>query len=440
MDGLQVTPKARAGLDMSASPSAKTRGGGVSTIDRAPGAFFYTGHGQAPRDPSIASRTPPPRLKPLQSAMVKSASRHAHNAGGSPSYAAPAPVPPTDVGTGDRINASLQTTWRKLQASFTSSTEHAPAHFMREITSYVERELHHISKKFPGYDEGAAGGAASPSASPLSSSSLDAPAAVVNDGAPITLLQAEGLRAVGTATLSTSERARKARLQVFVNAQRMFADSFRTYKLFLDALTDEHIAYDHFVEDTAVRYKEIAAGVTNEFNRATERQRRDLAAARSELDRTRAELATERAKLQGLRQKHQLIDAQHHSRARDNDAKRQLQESENALRQAHEAMGRLTAENESLTRQNQALTIGTFSDALESANHQLHDLRNMVAKKDDQLIEANDEITSLARDLKKIVSYHNSKAERPLTTNDVRLSNATLRVLFPEEARKQVRY
>eukprot|EP00672_Neobodo_designis_P020163 CAMPEP_0174833964 /NCGR_PEP_ID=MMETSP1114-20130205/4553_1 /TAXON_ID=312471 /ORGANISM="Neobodo designis, Strain CCAP 1951/1" /LENGTH=409 /DNA_ID=CAMNT_0016067867 /DNA_START=85 /DNA_END=1314 /DNA_ORIENTATION=+ len=401
-----------------------------------PQPFFYVGHG-------TVARSPPPRLKPIRAnTKRRSASTSASPACHGDS---PGPAPPADPT--ERIAAAVNETWRRLQPNVAPSGQHQPAHFMAEITSYVETQLQRIARQYPHYLDGAApttqlrGKQPPPPKRRLNMSPLDQAshtsnehdlAAVedVNPATGLTLLQEEALRVKGAAALSDEERARKARLQVFIEAQRMFAESFQTYKLFLDALTDEHVSYDRFVEDTTTRYKEVIAGLNQKLLSERAAHVAKMTALETAIASERETFAAERGKLQ--RQRQQLLEAAKEKKG-DNDSRRYIQELEQSWRQARETISKLTDENDTLTRQNNALSIGTFSDALDQANQQLAELRQLSARKDEQLIEAHDEVAALTRDIKKLLQHHNSRVEEPLKPDDLRLSAVTMRVLFPEE-------
>jgi hypothetical protein len=384
--------------------------------------FFYVGHRGKPAPSAL---TPPPRLKPIKStrsAKIReersSVAREddEHLGARPPKLASPMTTHalPTDAAAEDRINAAVAHTWRRLKASVVPSTQHAPAHFMSEITSYVEGQLQQLARQHPGYLE--------------SSSRLEELATGQS-----TLLQREGYRnAAAAAPLTMEERARKARLQVFINAQRMFADSFQTYKLFLDALTDEHVAYDRFVESSTLRYREEIASLRAEIDHRDEVHQAEVAKLSERLKDLDASAQAERSKAQKQRQ--QLADATR-ERRHDFDLRKHVQELELHLRDAKDANAKLQEECDKLTRQNNQLTIGTFSDALDTVNQLLAEARSQSSRKDEQLIEAHDDVTALTRDVKKIVAFLNSKMEAPMTSMDIRLSDTTTRVLFPDEAR-----
>ena len=405
--------------------------------------FYYVGHGNG------HARSPPPRLKPIKT-NTPSKRRSMSTVGASPASSSPPHHPPSDADVAnDRISAAVSDTWRRLQPTVAPSGQHQPAHFMAEITAYVETQLQRIGRQYPHYLEGAAPTTQlrahqqppprrrlntnpldAVSLDPASPSSSLADRSEVNPATGLTLLQEQSLRVSGTATLSSEEKARKARLQVFIEAQRMFAESFQTYKLFLDALTDEHISYDRFVEDTTTKYKEVIVGLRQSLDAERQSHTDDVARLEEQLASERAAFAAERAKLQ--RQRQQLIDAARDKKG-DSDARRQLQEMDLALRAAQEQVARLTDENDTLTRQNNALSIGTFSDALDQANQQLAEARVTSSRKDEQLIESHDENAALTRDIKKVAQFLNSRVEEPLKADDIRLSAVSLRILFPEE-------
>lgn len=385
-------------------------------------AFFYIGHGQSPIGVKLTQAlTPPPRLQP--SAGRVAVLPPLHSRASKPSIPRPsnaAQITDDDLaaeGAAAGLSSAAAAVKRRLHAGVAPSEHHNPAQFMAEITAFVQEQLHLLNKKYPPHLQQA--------------EDIDDESGRANANA--TRLQQDQYRVAGSSSMTVAEKARKARLEVFTQAQRVFADSFRTYKLFLDALADEHVAYDRFLEDRVIRGKEVIAGLEGEMRRRDALHQDEIAAIRTEHTKQLAALTAERDKL--VRQRQQLLDAQK-ERHRETDAKKQIQDLEHQLRAAQEALVKLQDDCNSLTRQNEILSIGTFSDALDAANQQLAELKAANVKKDDMLIEAHDETAVLTRDLKKIVQYFNSRTDQPLTHQDVRVGDVTLRALFPEEARK----
>lgn len=378
-----------------------------------------------------SAATPPPISKQLQQArrvphvlaplahtdkQQRAAQRHqglqgSMHAAPSPQEAAATQNVESEVRVAHRIHNAVEQTRKRLHHTVQASSTHSPASFMAEITSHVEAQLQQLEREFP----------------------VDAR----HSRPQQTLLQSDlEHRVVGAAVLTPEERRRKARVDVFVGAQRLFADCFQSYKLFLNAMTDEHVTYNRFLEEDLTRHREVIVGMRQRMHDLEAGTAAQVEQLRRENEEQRAAFDVERAKLE--RQRQQLIDASK-DRNKDGDARRQLQEQETKLRSATDELNKLRVEVESLRRQNEQLWIGTFSDALDTANQQLAEWKMQCGRKDEALIEAHDDLAAITRDIKKIVAHFNTRVETPLQHCDVRLGEPTLRLLFPEEAKRLTR-
>jgi hypothetical protein len=320
-------------------------------------------------------------------------------------------------------NHAGRTSKRRLE-SLPGTAGNAP--LLAEITAFVEGQLHAIERQFPAVNVNAR--------SPVQHGS---PSPVLRRYASerTTALQHHVLGQHAAA--NAEEKKRNARLAVFVQSQRMFAGCFPAYKLFLDAITDEHLMHNRFLEDDLAAHTHMiaalqqdAALVEQEHAAAVVALEAQVADARDELDRERYR----NGKVRGL-----LNDASAKDRNKETDVKRQLQDLEAKYQAALVDNKQLRGDVDGLARMNEHLNITTFSDALDSANQQLHEWRNQCGKKDEQLMECHDDLAAVLRDVRAVVAFFNSKSAEPLGTDDVPLSNATLRVLFPEDARKMVK-
>ena len=383
------------------------------------------GHGSPhPFIQQSSPKSPPPRLRPLPGYRKVGSKEDAAAVA-----AAPMTIPNDlfaafdgrRVGGGDdaspsggadaaperRLGESERACRRRLAASIGAAPTHAPAGFMLELTAFVETQLQLLEKQHP--------------------------AARLADAERGPTAEEQQLRLHGRATMSAAERQRRQRLDVFIAAQRMFAECFPSYKLFLDAVTDEHLSYHAFVDAELTRHKEVLLGM-----RAATEQRRaaaaaDVAAAEARTAEKDAALRAETARVEKLRM--QLLEATR-SRHQESDAKRRIQTLENELRELQEKYDKTKDQLDDAVRLNEQLFLGTFSDALDHTNQQLAELRNQSARKDELLMEAHDEVASLTRDLKAVAKWWNDRSERTLEHTDLRLGAPALRALFPDEARK----
>lgn len=374
-------------------------------------------------DPASAKAQALMRRKLLREITQVAKSRSPHP---SPAPGAHQPVDAATGAEGQRggVIASLaaaneqriQSEGAKVQRRLVKLTSsEAPAHslapFMKDITAFVEAQLQRLDAQFP---------------------SGELPRHV-----PSTFLVPAEIAAkrTGCSEPTREELKRKLRLDVFLSAERMFADSFKTYKLFLDAIADEHQSYVNFLQDDLTLHKEVLLGMRDVVAETKRGAAEQVERANAERDRIIRELETEHKAL--LRWRQTSEEQAVKEKSRESALKNQLMELENRTREQELEIRQLRAEVESLNRQNQSLLIGTFSDSLENANNAIAELRAQNATKDEALAVAHDEYAELAKDLRVLADYYQRLTETELQGDDVQLTAQGFRVLFPELARKR---
>jgi hypothetical protein len=301
----------------------------------------------------------------------------------------------------------------KLIAPMSKVANHSPATFMGDITQFVQAELSALDTRFPD-ERGHA--TFSP---PLHTSLLPADLA---------------LRDSNCAPETREEMKRRLRLGIFSTAQRMFADSFKSYKLFLDAIADEHQSYYQFLLDDLRLHKEVVAGVKKEMERTRQAAAEEVRKAKQEKAEILELLEAERLKHKKLRMAH--AEQAMKDKTLENDVRRHMLELEQSNATLREEVKHLTSELDAYKRQVEALSLSTFSDALETVNNQLMEWKTQAAAKETQVHEAHDQVADLLKDLKHVANHFNGilDFDHQLKPEHVRLSALGLRALFPEVA------
>lgn len=302
----------------------------------------------------------------------------------------------------------------RLIHSLQDAGTHSPATFVAEIVNFVETQLAELERQFPAEDS------------------------VMPHMPNTTLLPSEvAMRRIGAAAMTTEENRRKLRLHVFLRAQRMFAESFKTYQQFLEALADENASYVQFLMDDLVLHKEVLLGQREEMRQVKEEASLQVQCAARERDAAVAALHDERERHR--KQRAQQQEQAQKEKAHETDARRQLFELEHQLHMSQEDLKASRRDADSLRSENSRLTIQTFSDQLQALGHQVQDWKQQCAHKEDVLHEAHDESAELMKDLRRVVEHFNAmlEYEQQLHPEHVRLSVLGFRALFPEAAKKK---
>ena len=342
----------------------------------------------------------------------------------------------------NRLAAAVSNTRTRLQHTHLGTLGGPPAAFLQEITSFVETQLQLLEKQFPARRETAGVAANSldhdihhcPTTTNGTVSSGSGANAFLSGESMTLTAQEYHRRLVNHATLSAEERRRKLRLDVFVSAQRMFAENFRLFQPFLDMLTDEHIAFHRYLIDDLELHKEVILGLRRDAE--AERSGHAGAIAQLEASVTAKEAALEEEKRKIAKWRAQVQELASKDMKKEHDVKRHIHDLEVQLRAAWEENGKLRESTDILSRENQHLSLTTFSDAVEKLNMQIAELRAAHTAKDDQLLLLQEETSSLSRDVKLLCEYSNAHRgyDQPQLSPDViRLSAYGNRIAFPDE-------
>lgn len=212
----------------------------------------------------------------------------------------------------------------------------------------------------------------------------------------------------------------RQRREIFRDAQHMFTDSFTTYRLFLNAIDEENERYVTCLSEanellsTSLRSTESQlAGLQRTVNAQTQKWNEERELLLATIDKQRREFDEFRES---------AADAAVRERASAPDLKRQLQELElrNVMLQ-EENIG-LKEETSKLKRLTDALSLETFSDSLLEARTDLRDLTEQCRVKDEIIMDSNDFIEDLCRDLRRTIEVLAKQLQRPVSQHDIRLT------------------
>lgn len=228
--------------------------------------------------------------------------------------------------------------------------------------------------------------------------------------------------------LPTTDEYFELRYGIFVEALRTFSESFTSHRLFLRAIDDEQQKYVQFLHkriEKQARELEQLRGQLSEHQRGAE----DVARKRKTLvDEYELKLSQLQAQFDDFRT-HQL-EIVVRERAAAPDLKRQIQELELQRQLNLEEIRSLRTENANLLRLNEALVVDTFSDSLQATRLELHTLKEVNASREEQILELNDGVEDLSRDLRRLADAFAACIGRQLSSSDLRFTRRGHVLLF----------
>lgn len=222
-----------------------------------------------------------------------------------------------------------------------------------------------------------------------------------------------------------------SRHKIFFHALQSFGETFSTHRLFLKAISDEHQRYVRYLhrcldneKDTSARLRNLVQ--SNERCVLTaDKQRQELIAQYE------AKLADLTKRMDETRT--QQLETAVRDRAAAPDLKRQIQELE-LQRQLHlDEISTLQLEKANLLRLNEALLVDTFSDSLQSTRLELNTLKEVNSNREEQILELNDAVEDLSRDLRRLAQSFSSCIGRQLSSADIRFTRRGHVVLFGDD-------
>ena len=221
------------------------------------------------------------------------------------------------------------------------------------------------------------------------------------------------------------------RHKIFFDALQSFGESFTTHRLFLSAIGDEHQRFVRHLnlrldaekaESTRLRTLLQSKSVNN-ANVAKKRQQL--------IDGYEEKLKHLQKQLDDV--KTQQLETAVRDRAAAPDLKRQVQELE-LQRHGHlEEILNLQKERNTLLRLNESLLVDTFSDSLQATRLELNTMKEVNSNREEQILDLNDAVEDLARDLRRLAQSFSSCIGRQLSPADLRFTRRGHVVLFGDD-------